>query len=404
MNRQLRLRAGFLMVAMVLTGCGHGVADAPVTLTMRPAPLVIAVDAQGTLKATSSTPLMVPGPMWSQRQLAAVVDDGGRVKKGDVVARFTAAQSKQDLSQAMLDLTRNKLAREGKQADLVETRGKLGVDLAEVASQLAIAERYAHATIEAVARNQILDAVQDQHYLDTKQGILEWRKDQSGRRGSAELSVVDAKQATLALKATQARDNLDALVLRAPNDGIVMLKADWTGQKPQVGASFYAGSTLADLPDLDHLEVELQVPQVEAQGIHPGVTVELHPLGEPQQQARTTVSWVAAASSPISRQNPVKYLAIKAAVPMAEARKYGWLPGMQFAARIVLADAKSVLSVPNIALDDHGQSVRVRLEKGGRMVWQEITLGVRGAARSEVTRGLVAGDRVVLVANKEKSS
>jgi hypothetical protein len=183
-----------------------------------------------------------------------------------------------------------------------------------------------------------------------------------------------------------------------------MLKADWTGQKPQVGASFYAGSVLADLPDLDHLEVELQVPQVEAQGIHPGVAVELHPLGEPQQQARTRVSWVAAASSPISRQNPVKYLAIKATVPLSDVRKYGWLPGMQFAARIVLADAKSALSVPNIALDNHGQSVRVRVEKDGRMTWREVSLGVRGPARSEVTRGLAAGDRVVLVADKDTSS
>lgn len=393
-----------LAVTLALAGCGHGAADAPVTLTVKPAPLLIAVDAEGTLKAASATPLMVPGPMWSQRQLAAVVADGSQVKKGDVVARFTAPQSQQDLSEAVLDQTRNRLAREGKQVDLAETRGKLGVDLAEVASQLAIAERYAHATVESVARNKILDAVQDQHYLGTRQGVLEWRERQSGVRGKAELGVVDAKGATLALKVKQARDNIDALVLRAPHDGVVVLKADWSGQKPQVGASFYAGNALAELPDLDHLEVELDVPQVEAQGIRPGAVVELHPLGAPAQTVRTAVSWVAAAAAPISRESPVKYLAVKATVPTAGARRYGWLPGMQFAARIILADVKSALSVPNIALDDHGETVRVQLDEGGRRVWRAVTLGARGPARSEVVHGLAAGDRVVLVAGKDKAS
>ncbi|MDO1529195.1 HlyD family efflux transporter periplasmic adaptor subunit [Fulvimonas sp. R45] len=395
--------AAMLAATLALAGCGRGGADAPVTLTMKPAPLLIAVDAEGTLKAASATPLMVPGPMWSQRQLAMVVADGSEVKQGQVVARFTAAQSQQDLREAELDRMRNQLAREGKQAELATVRGKLGVDLAEVGSQLAIANRYASATIEAVARNQILDAVQDQRYLGTRQGVLEWRERESGVRGRAELGVVDAKGATLALKVKQAHDNVDALVLRAPHDGVVVLKADWSGQKPQVGASFYAGNPLAELPDLDHLEVELDVPQVEAQGIRPGMAVELHPLGAPLQAVRTTVSWVAAAAAPISRQSPVKYLAVKATVPTAEARRYGWLPGMQFAARIVLADVKSALSVPNIALDDHGQAVRVRLDKDGRQVWQAVTLGVRGPERSEVVRGLAPGDRVVLVAGRDKA-
>jgi hypothetical protein len=392
-----------LVAALALAGCARDAADAPVTLTVEPAPLLIAVDAQGTLKAASATPLMVPGPMWSQRQLSAVLADGSQVKKGDVVARFTAAQSRQDLDEAELDRMRNQLVRAGKQADLTQTRGKLGVDLAEVASQLAIAERYAHATVEAVARNRILDAVQDRHYLGTRQGVLEWRERQSGVRGKAELGVVDAKGATLALKVKQAHDNIDALVLRAPHDGVVELKDDWSGQKPQVGASFYAGNPLAELPDLDHLEVELDVPQVEAQGIHPGALVELHPLGAPTQTVRTTVSWVAAAAAPISRQSPVKYLAVKATVPTAGARKYGWLPGMQFAARIVLADVKSALSVPNIALDDHGESVRVQLDEGGRRTWRTVTLGVRGPACSEVVHGLAAGDRVVLATGKDKA-
>lgn len=394
-----------LACTLALAACGNNDTDAPVTVTVRPGPLVIAVQAEGQLKAVSSTPLMVPGPMWTPRQLAWVVPDGSRVKKGDVVARFSAEQSKQDLSEAMIGMARNTLAREDKQADLTQTRGQLNVNLAEVASQLAIADRYANATDLAVARNKILDAVQDKHFLTTKQGILEWRQHQSGVRGKAELGVVGAKRATLALKVKQARNDLDALELRAPHDGIVMLKADWSGQKPQVGASFFAGRPFADLPDLDHLQVVLQVPQIQAQGIETGLAVELHPLGAPNQSVTSKISWVAAAASPISRKSPVKYLAVKVSLPAKAVTRYGWMPGMRFGARIILIDAKSTLSVPNLALDTRGDGVRVHVEEGGKVVARKITLGVSGSARSQVVSGLKSGDRVVLAMSaKEKAS
>lgn len=394
-----------MLVPCMLAACDGASTSGAVTVVVQPAPLEIGVEAEGQLKAASSTSLTVPGPSFSQRQVAAVVPDGSRVAKGDVVARFSAKQSKQDLAEAVIDVTRNRLEREGKQADLDQTGGQLRVDLAQVASQLAIAERYAHATIAAVARNQILDAIQDKHYLDTRQGILQWRKRQSGVRGKAELGVVDARHATLALKARQARDDLDALVLHAPHDGIVMLKADWSGQKPRVGAAIFAGRPFAELPDLADMQVLLQVPQVQAQGLRPGLPVQLHPLGAPEASVTAHVSWVAATASPVSRQSPVKYLAVKVPLPAGAAKDHGWMPGMLFHARIVLADADAVLSVPNLALDTHGDTVRVRVLEHGKPTWRDVTLGVRGPARSEVVSGLQPGDRVVLAdAEREDAS
>lgn len=396
MTRRMPMTTAVLALALTLAGCGGHADHAPVTVTVNPGPLVIAVEAQGQLKAVSSTPLAVPGPMWTRRQLSWVVPDGSRVKKGEVIARFSADQSKQDLAEAMIGMARNTLAHQDKQADLTQTSGQLRVNLAQVASQLAIADRYANATDLAVARNKILDAVQDKHFLTTKQGILEWRKQQSGVRGKAELGVVDAKRATLALKVKQAHSNLEGLDLRAPHDGVVMLKADWSGQKPRVGASFFAGRPFADLPDLDHLQVVLQVPQVQAQGLEPGLKVELHPLGAPNESVTSKVSWVAAAASPISRQSPVKYLAVKVPLPTKAVDKYGWMPGMRLAARIILIDAKSTLSVPNLALDTRGDGIRVHVVEGGKTVARKITLGVSGPSRSQVLSGLKGGEHVLL--------
>lgn len=385
-------------VVAIVAACGTPAADAPLTERMQAGPLVIAVRGSGDLHSTKATPLTVPGQQWTQRQLAWMLPDGSRVKKGEVVARFSAEQSKQDLAEALVDLQRNALARAGKQSDLGTQQDQLGVDMAQVASQLAIAHRYANAGFVALSRNQVLDGVQDERFLTTKQGILEWRRDQSSSRGGAELAVIDAKHATYALNAKQKRSDLDALELRAPHDGVLMLEADWSGEKPHIGSTMWAGNNIGSLPDIAAMEVRLSVPQIQAQGIRTGDAVELHPLGAPGEKVMSKLSWVAAAAQPKSRQSPVKYLQMKASVPAAAMRRYGWVPGQRFVGRVILLDAKAALSVPNLAVDSRGDGTTVDVREGATIVPRAVTLGVRGANRSQVLKGLKPGDEVVLAA------
>lgn len=391
-------RGAVMLAALLLAGCAgnDNQASGVLTETAHSGPLLIAVHAQGDLQAVKSTPLQVPGQQWSRRQLAWMLADGSHVKKGEVVARFSAAQSKQDLKAALIDLQRNAIARASKLVDIDDKQGQLGVNLAQVASQLAIATRYANASIEALSRNKLLDAVQNKHFLTTKQGVLKWRQDQSGQRGKAELAVIGAKRSTFEINAKQKRKDLDALELRAPHAGVLVLETDWSGQQPHVGSNLFAGQPFGSLPDLANMQIQLAVPQVEAQGIKVGDRVELHPLGETTQTVTSKISWVAAAAQTRSRVSPVKYLMVKVSVPAAATKKYGWVPGQHFAGKIILLDAKSTLSVPNLAVTSTEDGATIDVRHAGHNVQRKITLGVRGATRSQVLKGLSAGDKVVL--------
>lgn len=394
--------AGACLLALALAACANSTPEGYVTERVTSGPLLIAVTAQGDLQSVHATPLVVPGEQFAQRQLAWILPDGSEVRKGDVIARFSAQQSRQDLAEALVDLQRNALARAGKQSDIDATRDQLGVEMAEVETQLGLAKRYSHASTLAMSRNQILDSVQDERYLTTKQGILDWRLGQSGSRGKAELGVIDAQRATYELTATQRRSDLDALEVRAPHAGIVILQADWSGNTPHVGTSMWAGNAFANLPDPTSLEVEVWVPGLEAQGIAVGDTVELHPLGDAAQTATAKLSWVAATAKPRSRESPVKYIAMKAPIPAAAARRYGWTPGQRFTARVVLLDAQHALSLPNLAItSDNGNPV-VKVRDGGRTETRRITLGVRGPARSQVVTGLAAGEHVLLDVSRKQ--
>ncbi|KRF02021.1 hypothetical protein ASG87_11055 [Frateuria sp. Soil773] len=395
----MRRLACFLLLPW-LAGCGSGERDRPVLERVHAGPLEFSVQGEGELRSVRATPLLVPGRQWTPRQLNWMLPDGSPVTKGELVARFSAEQSRQDLAQAQIDLERNLLARATKQAELDDKRGQLGVDLSQVAGQLVIAHRYANAGELAVARNDILDAVQDERYLDVRQQILQSRERQSAQRGKAEMAVLDAQHSTYDTVAAQKRGDLDALELRAPHDGVLVLEKDWSDQVPHVGSSLWAGNSFASLPDMSALEVQLAVPQIEAQGIQVGDAVELHPWGLPAQAVAARLTWVASAAQPRSRDNPVKYLSMKAGVPADVARRYGWMPGQRFVGKVVLLRVDKGLSVPNVALSSSGDDASVQVLADGKLQRRTLRIGVRGATRSQVLDGLREGDQVVLDGGK----
>jgi HlyD family secretion protein len=354
------------------------------------------VRGEGELRSAKPTPLIVPGKNWSARQVEWMVPEGSLVKKGDLLARFISPEGEQQLAQAMIDLQRNALARAAKESGLDATQGRVEVDLSQVAVQLGIAQRYAEADLSTVARNQVLDAIEDKEYLQVRQGVLQWQRDQSDVRGGAELAVLDAQRATFDMNAQTRKGDLDALELRAPNDGVLLLAANWSGDKPMVGANLRAGFEFGSLPDTSAMEVEIDLPQIEAQGVQAGDAVVLHPLGRPDQRIDSKLSWVASAAKVRNRESPVKFLSMRAPIPSSAVEKYRLIPGQRFAAAVVLLEAKDAMAVPNVAIEQRDDRHWVQVKQGNDYVAREVKLGVRGTARSQVLSGLEPGDQVRL--------
>lgn len=388
-------RAWLPVAALLLAACGEPPAP-PVTETVAAGPLVLETRADGVLRSARPTPLQVPGTGWSSRRIEWMLPEGSRVKKGELIARFSSDESEQELAQALVDLQRNALARAAKDDELATAQGRVGVDMAQVATQLGIARRYAGADLSTLARNDVLDAIEDVRYLEARQDTLQWQRDQAGVRGGAEQALLDAQRATFALDAKARREDLAALELRAPNDGVLMLAANWSGVKPATGASLYAGREFGSLPDANAMEVELSLPQLQSQGVAVGQAVEMYPLGRPQDTITSELSWVASAPKSRSRRDPVKYLSMRAPVPREAAERLGLVPGQQMRARIIQLDAAEAISVPNVALRSRDGARVVRVRDGSGFEWREVELGARGVARSQVLSGLSPGDQVLL--------
>ena len=406
MKRSLLITAISVVVVLALSSCSEEIDQTPVFESVQVQKQSLPLVAMGTVTSTKATPLLVPGQNWSSRQLVWMRPEGEFVKAGEVVARFSAEQGRLELAQAQIDLERNAVARALKEADLGVSQGRIGVDLAQVDAELNIARRYAKADLQVFARNQILDAVQDEKFLTDKRDVLDWRRDQSGGRGQAELAVLDSQRARVALTAEQKKSDMDALEIKAPNDGVFMLSSDWGGEKPKIGATLYAGMDFGSLPDSSSMQVELSVPQIEAQGIVVGAKVRLHPEGRPDQVFTSTISQVDGGAQAKDRRNPVKYVSMKANIPAEMIRKHRFVSGQRFRSDIFSVLPKNTLSVANIAIvSEAGKNfVEVGNADGGQFKRREITLGEQGIARTIVSKGLAVGDLVSLTPKREEDT
>ena len=390
-----RMMALVLLPLFALAGCGSPETP-PASEVVAAGELVLSMHGEGELRSARPTPLSVPGRNWAARQVEWMLPEGSVVRKGELMARFRADEGKQQLDLAELDLQRNALSRLAKESELLASQGRVDVDLAQVAVQLGIAQRYADADLSTMARNEVLDAIEDSKYLEARQDTLEWQRGQSSTRGGAELAVLDAQRATFDLNARTRREDLDALELRAPNDGVLLLTANWSGDKPMVGTTLRAGQEFGSLPDTGAMEVQIDLPQLEAQGIRAGNAVELHPLGRPDQAFVSELSWVASAATVLDRESPVKYLSMRAPVPADAVAKHGFVPGQRFAARVILLREAEALSVANVAIEQQDGRHWVQVRNGRGFERREVELGVRGTARSQVVAGLSPGDEVLL--------
>ena len=399
-----RSRFAWVLLALALAGCSDKPSDAPPVEIIESRPLELSVEALGELRSAKATPLAVPGTNFAQRQLIWMLPEGSVVKTGDTIARFSAARGEVDLAEARVNLLRNVLARSSKEADLGTVEARIAADLSQVDTDLTIAERYASAELSMIARNELLDAIQDREFLGSKQGFLGWKRDQTDQRGAAELAVLDSQRQTHALNAKTREEDLAALELIAPHDGVLMLTTDWSGERPRVGATLWAGNEFGNIPDLSAMEVQFALTQLDAAGVKVGAEIELSPLGRPEQNFKSKVEWVAAAAQPISRGNPIKYVRMKANVPSAEVERLQLVPGQTLAARVYAVRVADGLSVANVAIVSQGAQTMVELWRDGVRKRQAIVLGERGLARSQVLEGLSPGDAVVLTPDSGEKS
>lgn len=377
-----------------LLGCVSGGSDLP-TFVVERAAFDVTLAIPGELEAVHSVTLSAPD-LNGQIKVTWVVEEGARVKEGDVLVRFdeTELQDRIEEAQNTLDVAETKISQ--RRAALSVRLGDLenGVTSSRLQLQRAQMRLTDSETVPRIEREAArIDVEEAQLSVEKATAALE-----SGKiEGEAELELLrlEAQQAKKQLDLAR-RALLDATV-KAPSAGIVVLPEIWKGGSRgpiAAGDSLWGGSTLVTLPDLSEMQVEAWVHEVDAGKVAVGQPVSVVIDAHPDPQHKGEISKVADLAVKRERAASVKHLQVS--VKLDETTP-DMKPGMTVRAEIGIDHKEGVLSIPQEAIFyDQDKTYVYRQSFGG---WRraDVTLGTTNDTRVIVEGGLDEGDVVALI-------
>jgi HlyD family secretion protein len=383
-----------LILGALLGACSESSLETVETVAVGSGLFEITQFAKGELRAAESTSVKPPPGSRNPRTIEWMVPDNSWVTKGDMVARFDSSGAHRGTEEVGIELSKVDIQVLTKQRELERQLGALGNELELVDIEKIMAEEFSVANELAYSRFEIIDAMRDKQLLEYRSGHLEEKKGTYQDREGAEEAVLNAARATQKSIYDEHKNQLDNSVIYAPHDGFFVYEKTWFGQKIDVGSTIHPGNKIASIPDLDKMEAVLNVLETEAVGIVEGQSATVVIDAFPDRPLTGVISKVSATASPIERNSPVKYFKVTVTLDKADP---DWItPESQVEASIAISRIEDTIYIPNQAIFSDAEGDWVLIRDGNQLVRQEVTLGLRGANRSQIISGIEKDAEIAL--------
>lgn len=408
MQRAFQGKARWLLLgglAAVLVAGSYGVQrlraapPGPPTAPVVQGEMEVLVKARGEVKAVRSVTLAAPATV-TDVKIVNLAKGGSSVKAGDVVVEIDATQERTRLQEqqsalkqadAEIEKTRAQGRIENEQDRLDLAQGQFEVEKArlEVSKQEIVSE------IEAGKAKLVLESA-ERRLAEVGQRIAAHKHSQA-----ADLDQVAQKRKKSQTDVKQAQGNLERLTIRSPLAGILNIMPNWSASttwqsapefKP--GDRAWPGASIAEIPDLSSLVVELNIEETDRGRIaaEQPVRAKVDALSDRVVPGKirsiSAVAEVSYASWP-----PQKTFRALVGMDTIDSRLR---PGMSAGAEIVVDRLRGVTLIPRRAAFERGGKAIAYVRTGRDFEAREIILGHRSETQIEVRQGLRPGETVAL--------
>jgi HlyD family secretion protein len=360
---------------------------------------------RGEIKAMRAQLLTAPSDAGELRILE-MAPNGANVRKGDVVIAFDTTALKQRLDEKQSDLRAShaeisKADAEGRlkleefttgrvTAEFDVERAKLDVKAGELQSRFD----------EQKARLGLSDKEQKLQETDT---VLD-----SGRKATAAtVGGLEGKLERAQAEVGRTSRGLQALVIRAPTDGVMVVLENWRagqfgqGNRPfQVGDAAWAGAQIAELPDLASARMTAVVDEVDRSRLVLGqdATVRVDALSDTELTARLVSIGTIAKMDFSAGWPPKRGFELVLDLTRTEARLR---PGMSAVARIGVGRHDNQVLVPSRGLFSHGGRPVAYVVTSRGIEPRYVSVSHRNDDITAIASGLSPGERVAVTAPRD---
>lgn len=396
------MRSNLLLLALLLSACFNGYSsDDPGgarAFRVHRGAFANDVTLTGELDAKRGAIIAVPPlPTW-QNGIKWIAPDGTDIKAGDRVAELDSTQVKSTLEQKRQALIQAEQELTQKENEWTAATAEKRLDLDKKQVDFDKAKLDAAVPEEIVAAREYQDR---QVKLSRAKVELAKARDllvTSGRTIAADRANLLLKRDAAKRLVEEAERALDTMVLRAPRDGVVIIRDHpWEGRKIQEGDMAWVSLQLAIIPELDSMQVVAALADVDDGRIAVGdpATVVLDAF--PSLRFRGTVADISAVAQESARASLRR--SFRVTVKLDDLDLARMRPGLSARVIVRRESAPAALLAPRAALDFALAKPRARLANG-KLV--DVDLGACNAQVCVVRGGLVEGDALAAAPAKRE--
>lgn len=390
------MRRRVLPWLLAVGGCSGGVPPGGQVVTVAKQDLVLDVEVTGALKSLETLYVGPPASVvdtW-EFKIVRMIPEGTRVKPGDEVIAFDPSNLEQkvkDYESEVAAIT-EELRKLRSEWTLSALDGNLDLEDAEAKRRKADlkadkpADLTSRLTLETAAIDRALAAAE----VEFRQTKARARR----RQEQSDLAIYSSRLERAQGRVAEIRASIKAMSVKAARAGTVVYKQDFRGEKKKVGDGMWRGESVLEIASLEKMAAQGQVDEVDASKVSVGQRVGLRLEAHPDKEYTGTVERVATLVQTESPESRVKVVGLE--LRLSETDPVLMRPGMRFRGRIEIARVPGVVQVPLAAIESTA-SGPVVTKLGGRSARPSpVTLGRRGRAAVEVTRGLEPGERILV--------
>lgn len=352
------------------------------------------VDADGYLRPVLSVPVTVPSDVpWGMR-IIWLLPSGTVVKKGEPVARFDDLEPRSRLDDAQAQHTISAANQEKEQVAEGIEKTQRQRDIATAQRELGLARSFLHRDPLIFSRDQIIEDELDEKWQAAKLDHAEQSAPVGQRlsRNKVGLMAVEVRKAEESIR--RAQKGLSALLLTAPQDGVLTIRRRSWGEAYKVGDTVYRTMSVAEVSAVDNMEAEVFVLEAEAAGLAKGRKAEVVIQAQPGRAFSAEVKQVETVTKRRQEKSPTQYFGV--VLRLARTDPEVMKPGERVRARLFLHEQQALV-VPRPALHDRdGRFVVYRRDAGGAFMAVPVTLGPATAGLVTIETGLREGDVIAL--------
>ena len=355
--RRIRFWVTFLGVLVLLGAASAGVyrlrqVQASVTLPVTPARLGefrVIIRCRGSLRASRSVDVYVP--ILPQPRIAWMAADGAVSKQGDPIVKLDSSQSQQQLDQQQAALL-------SAQATLDQALAQEKIDTQQDTSDLADAQFTVEKARLEASKQEIVSRIQGEESkvdlgvaeekLKVEEATIDLHKASNRSKIASLTRQRDKAQADVNL--TKAR--IAQMEIKAPITGILVFQPNysqgWMNAKPfKVGDNVWPGGMIAEMPDLETLQMDATVEEIDRGRIAVGQDVRVRVDSLPELDLPGKVSQISILAEQSFEFPPTRSFRAYANLPKPDPRLR---PGMNAGMDIIINRIPSAISIPSKAL------------------------------------------------------